>query len=382
MVGSGLKRKVCYVTGTRADFGLLTHTLTAIAGSPMLDLFLCVTGMHLSDLYGRTVHEIEASGLRIAGLIPVDVETASGASMAMGIGQQIIGMTDLFVNERPDIVMLLGDRGEMLAGAIAALHLNTVIVHLHGGERSGTVDEPIRHAVSKLAHYHFVATNGARKRLLRMGENAERIFVTGAPSLDTLSSDQPYSRQDLCNAVGLDSGGRIALMMYHPVVQEQAELDLQVRSVLLALERTGFQTLALTPNSDAGGWLIRKILKHREGREGLVVRTHLERPEFLSWMSAVDIMIGNSSSGIIEAASFDTPVVNVGSRQDGRERSGNVVDVVAEEDEIVRGIDTAMAMKGEKWENIYGDGHATPRIVELLETLPLSGEVLLKSNAY
>jgi len=171
----GPARKICYVSGTGADFGLIASTLQLAAVRPGLEVSVCVTGMHLSPTFGSTVTEIEAAGLRICDRIPVDVETASGASMAFALGHELIGLTTVFARERPDVVMVLGDRGEMLAGALAAIHLNIPVVHVHGGERSGTVDEPVRHAISKLSHYHFVSTEGARERLVRMKENIQQM---------------------------------------------------------------------------------------------------------------------------------------------------------------------------------------------------------------
>ncbi len=180
------KRKIIYVSGTRADYGLMRAVLRKLQDTSTIELSICVTGMHLSALYGNTVSEIEADGFALCGLIPVDVETSTPVSMAQSIGHELIAMTELFARERPDIILLLGDRGEMLAAALAAVHLNIHLVHLHGGERSGTVDEMIRHCISKLAHYHFTATQEAKTRLIQMGERAEHIHVVGAPGLDDL----------------------------------------------------------------------------------------------------------------------------------------------------------------------------------------------------
>ena len=191
-------RKIIYVSGTRADFGLIESTLLLAQENPELDVSICVTGMHLSPRFGETVKEIEQSGLRICGRIPVDTEKTSGASMARAIGTELNAMVDVFEKEQPDLVLVLGDRGEQLAGALTAIHLNIPVAHLHGGERSGTVDEPVRHAISKLAHYHFAATEGSKERLVRMGEQEDHIFVTGAPGLDGLQAMAQRSREELC----------------------------------------------------------------------------------------------------------------------------------------------------------------------------------------
>ena len=377
-------RRVCYVSGTRADFGLLRRTLELAQASGRLAVCVCVTGMHLSPAFGDTAREVEASGLSICARIPVDVEACTGAAMAVAVGRQLIEMTALFERQRPDLVMVLGDRGEMLAGAVAALHLNIPIVHVHGGERSGTVDEPIRHAISKLAHYHFVATAGARDRLIRMGERAEHVFVTGAPGLDGLRELATKSRTDLCLELQLDPARPLALVICHPVVQEADQAEVQAEAVVQAVLDAGLQALCFLPNADAGGLLVRDALERRRGDPRVRLVTHLLRPDFVSWLAAADVMVGNSSAGIIEAATFGLPVVNVGSRQRDRERSANVLDVPAiDAARIGAAIAASLGRpRDDRAPNVYGDGGAGPRIVDLLATLPLGGAVLAKASAY
>lgn len=376
------RRRVCYVSGTRADFGLLAGTLHRAAADPRLELSICVTGMHLLPPFGETVREIEASGLAIGGRIPVNLADGDGAAMARALGQALIGLTDHFVATRPDLVLVLGDRGEMLAATLAAVHLNIPVAHLHGGERSGTVDEPVRHAISKLAHYHLTATAGARDRLIRMGEQAGRVFVTGAPGLDGLAQAPVRPRAELCVAMGLDPAQLVALVIFHPVLQEAEDAGRQMREVLSAVRDAGLQALCLMPNSDAGNASIRAALEGRRGEPGVSLVTHLPRPDFVAWMAAADVMVGNSSSGVIEAASLGLPVVNVGERQAGRERSGNVVDCPPVAAAVAAAIRQALALRGHRFTNAYGDGMAGERVVELLASLPLNPELLCKSNAY
>ena len=375
-------RRVCYVSGSRADFGLIARTLALARSDPRLDPSVCVTGQHLCAAYGDTVRDIEESGLRICARVPVALDGSGGATMARAIGRELIGIVDALETEQPALVMVLGDRGEMLAGALAAIHLNIPLVHLHGGERSGTVDEPVRHAISKLAHYHFVSTQGARERLIRMGERAERIFVTGAPGLDGLREEVDRSRTDLCRELGFDARRPVALVVVHPVVQDAGVAGLHAATVLEAVLAAGCQTLCLTPNSDAGGQQVRSALAHYEEHRAVRIRTHLARRDFASWLAAVDVMVGNSSSGIIEAAVFALPVVNVGDRQTGRERSANVVDVPVEVGPIAAAIERALVTGKREVANVYGDGRASQRIVELLASVPLDAALLRKSNAY
>ncbi len=375
-------RKIVYVSGTRADFGLMKSTLLSAANHPVLDVSICVTGMHLSPRFGDTVKEIESSGLRICGRIPVDTEETSGAAMARAIGMEVGAMVDLFEKERPNLVLVLGDRGEQLAGTLAAIHLNIPVAHLHGGERSGTVDEPIRHAISKLAHYHWVATEGSKQRLIRMGEREDHIFVTGAPGLDGLKEMAQRSREELCREQQLDPNQPVALVVFHPVLQEADQAGHQAEQLMEALMDCSLQTMVLMPNADAGGNRIRETLERYRSRSEVRLAVHMPRTDFVSWLAAADIMVGNSSSGIIESGTFGLPVVNIGNRQNGRERNSNVHDVSTDRSAIAREVAKIIKAGKSPMKNIYGDGQTGHRIVDLLATLPLTPDLLEKSNAY
>jgi GDP/UDP-N,N'-diacetylbacillosamine 2-epimerase (hydrolysing) len=378
-------RKVLYVTGTRADFGLMASTLQRIADHPQLELQLAVCGMHLSEAYGGTVREIEAMGLPIVARIATNVEDRTPAAMAQGIGQAVIGLTEAFAKAQPDLVLLIGDRGEMLAGAIAALHLGIPIVHLHGGERSGTVDEPIRHAITKLSHWHFVASEESRDRVIRLGERAEHVWITGAPSLDDVDGANAVPRTDVLRDLGLADDARYALVLFHPVVQEMKDAHAQTLAVAGALNDSLKDAKAhivwLAPNADAGSAAILQALDEA-GSERLRRLTHLERPAYLAALRHAEVLVGNSSSGIIEAASLGTPVVNVGNRQRARERNLNTLDCSTEQQEIAGAITQQLARGRYTPANRYGNGHAGEKITELLATLPISDDLLDKVNIY
>ncbi len=379
---SAAPRHIAYLTGTRADFGLMASTLRAIAADRRLTLGLIVTGMHLSDRFGLTVQEIEAVGLSITACVSVDVETATAAAMAANIGHMLVGFVQALQAHRPDSLVLLGDRGEMLAGALAAIHLGIPVVHLHGGERSGTVDEPVRHAISKLANLHLVATSSARDRLIRMGEEGNTIHVVGAPGLDGLVELATLNRGELCRRVGFDPLHPVALLVFHPVLHEAEEASNQVTELLEAALACSLQVIALMPNSDAGSEAVRAVLRQTSCEGRIALHTHLKRSEFVSWMSVADVMLGNSSSGIIEASTFGTPVVNVGSRQNLRERNSNVTDVPARAFEVRSALEAALKHGRYPCSNLYGDGRAGERIVELLATTDWSPCLLCKCNAY
>lgn len=378
---TGRIRRIIYLSGTRADFGLMQSTLQAIDASPGLELQVVVTGMHLSERFGMTVREIEAAGLSVAARVPVNIDESTGAAMARNLALTLSGCVDAFQSLKPDMVVLLGDRGEMLAGALASIHLGIPIVHIHGGERSGTVDEPVRHAISKLSHFHFVATEDARDRLVRMGERSDCIFITGAPGLVGLTALATIDRAALCQKAGFDANGKLALFVYHPVLQEADTAGKEAAALLDASLEQGFQVMALMPNSDAGSANVRQVLTDRADHRHLRLATHLNRTEYVSWMAACDVMVGNSSSGIIEAASFGTPVLNVGTRQNLRYRNRNIIDLVD-----LSGVDEALrdlySQGHHKPTNVYGNGSSAAMIVDLLETCDLSPVLLNKVNSY
>lgn len=375
-------RQVLYLSGTRADFGLMQSTLLLAASHPALQVAVAVTGTHLSAAHGHTVDEIRAAGLPVAAELPLDVSTRTPASMSAAVAQCLQGMGQLLEAQRPDLLLLLGDRGEMLAGAIAALHLGLPCVHIHGGERSGTVDEPMRHAISKLSSYHLVATEASRQRLLRMGEAEARIHVVGAPGLDGLRELAAGPREAALAALGMPAHQPFVLAVFHPVVQQAEQAREQTRSLIAALLQQGLPVLWLEPNADAGALGVLQALDEHALPAGSRRVAHLGRPLFAQAMRHAAVMVGNSSAGIIEAASFGTPVVNIGDRQRLRERNANTVDAPLQSDALQKAL--AQALNAPRFEavNRYGDGQTAARIVEHLATLPLDASVLEKTNAY
>jgi GDP/UDP-N,N'-diacetylbacillosamine 2-epimerase (hydrolysing) len=359
-------------------------TLGRLASRPDVDLGLYVTGMHLSSLYGKTIDEIASSGLHIARRIPACVDAGDRMEMSLGVADVLRGVAAGLAEDRPDVLLVLGDRGEMLAGALAALYAAVPVAHIHGGERSGTVDESIRHAISKLAHLHLVSTEGARRRLIAMGEREDMVVRCGAPGLDDLLEIDVGTRAALCAEADFDADRPVCLMVMHPVVQDAERAGEEIGTVLSAARAAadgGLQIMALRPNADAGSALSRAALD-AAASHGLRVVTHLPRSVFAAWMAHCDVMIGNSSSGVIEAASFGAPVVNIGPRQNGRERNANVVDVPIVSAAIRAAIETALQHGRRIPANVYGDGRAGMRIAEAVATTPLGPEVLAKLNTY
>jgi GDP/UDP-N,N'-diacetylbacillosamine 2-epimerase (hydrolysing) len=377
-----MSRRIIYLSGTRADFGLMQGTLLRIAATPGLQVSVAVTGTHLSAAHGNTIEEIRASGLPVCAEIPLDVSTRTPESMSLAIADCLRGMTEVLARDKPDFLLLLGDRGEMLAGAVAALHVGVPAVHIHGGERSGTVDEPVRHAISKLSSYHFAATPGSRERLVRMGEEASRIHVVGAPGLDGLDELASLSADDCASALGLPQGRPFVLALFHPVVQQAGEAKAQTLALIDSVHALKLPVAWLEPNADAGSREILAALDEAPLPPGSQRLKHVPRAVYASALRHCAVLVGNSSSGIIEAASFGTPVVNIGDRQNLRERNANVADVPPERDAIEKALRTAAAHGRWPCENLWGDGHAGERIAELLARLPTGAGLLEKINSY
>lgn len=378
-----MSRRILYLTGTRADFGLMLPTLRRVDATPGLAVEVCITGMHLSERFGNTAQEVLSSGLNVVWRIDTSVDEDSTDGMARSAAQVALGFADCIREKRPNICMILGDRWEALAGAMSAAVAGVPIVHVCGGERSGSVDDAMRHAISKLAHLHCAATEGARQRLLGLGEAPERIHVVGAPGLVGLQALATRPRADWAVEHGLDPARPIAAVLFHPVVQDAARAGAQVQAVLEAVRGSGLQALCLMPNADAGHSRIREAIERACAQwPGCRAGTHLPRRDYVSLVAGADVLVGNSSSGIVEAASFGTPVVNVGDRQAGRERNANTVDCEAEAGAVAAAIGQALRHPRTDTRNIYGDGFTDRRIAELLASLRLDDALLKKTMSY
>ena len=382
-----MTRRIAYITGTRADYGLFSEPLRRVREHPGLELGLVVTSMHLEPQFGLTVEEIEADGMPVIARVRNLGTGDRGADQARSIGTAVLGITDALEEFRPEVVIVLGDRGEMLAGAIAAVHLNVAVAQVHGGDVSGSVDELVRHAISKLSHVHFAATEDAGARLLRMGERAEHIHVVGAPGLDYLSHFEPIPDAELAADLHLDLSRPFVLFTQHPVTVEVDAAARQMEVSLDALEKANVQVVATYPNSDAGGRAMIEVLKSWKGRPWLHVVPSLGQRRFASLLKKAAAVVGNSSSGIIEAPFFGVPVVNIGSRQAGRLRADNVLDVAHDQEAIRAAVacalnDDAFKARARAGRNPFGDGRAGERIVEVLASLEVGPQLLNKQIAY
>jgi GDP/UDP-N,N'-diacetylbacillosamine 2-epimerase (hydrolysing) len=382
-----MKRKIAVITGTRADYGIFYHVLKEIEKQDTLDLKLIACGMHLCPEFGMTINEIEKDGFEIADKFETILASDTGAAMAKSIGLSIISMAESFERIKPDLVLILGDRGEMLGAATAAIHMNIPVAHIHGGEVTGTVDESVRHAITKLSHIHFPANEDSKQRILKLGEKEENIFVVGAPGLDYIKKTKYLSRREMLERFNLEDD-EIFLMTQHPVTTERDMVEWQIRETLDAVVELGRQTIVSYPNSDNGGReIIRVIEEYRAKYPFLKVFRNLSQVEYLSFLEIAEVMIGNSSSGIIEAPSFKLPVVNIGSRQDGRLRACNIIDIPYGKENIITGInkaleDVSFKKKLENCTNPYGDGNASGKIAQILSEIKIDRELIQKRITY
>ncbi len=373
-----MKRTIAVVTTSRADYSHLYWPLKDLAAHPEVDLKLIVLAAHLSPEFGSTVSEIERDGFPIASRIECLLSSDSDVGMAKTLGLAILGLTDALAQIRPDILLLIADRYEMLAPASVALTLRIPIAHIEGGEISeGAIDDAVRNALTKMAHIHFTSTDTARSRVISMGEESWRVHRAGAPSLDHIRRSTLLSRDELQHALDLPLADDITVVAYHPVTlfkHTTAEAD----AVFTALADLSGQIIFCYPNADAGSHdLMIRIRSFCADHANAHLFINLPSITYWSLLREASILIGNSSSGIMEAASFGLPVINVGMRQQGRERGPNILDAEATVDSLRAQLDRsrqpAFRQSLHSIKNIYGDGHAAERIVAVLTSTPLDG---------
>ncbi|SEO66752.1 UDP-N-acetylglucosamine 2-epimerase [Paenibacillus sp. OK076] len=379
-------RKIAVVTGTRADYGIYYPVLKAIEEEMSLELHLLVTGMHLSPQFGNTVELIRKDGFQISAQVDCLLQGATHGNMSRSIGLAILGMTQALESIQPDIVVVLGDRGEMLAAAVVAAHMNIPLVHLHGGEVTGTIDESVRHAISKLAHIHLVATVQSEKRLLKLGEDPWRIHVVGAPRLETIMNTVLPDIQKTMDrySIRIHSKGYI-LFAYHPVTTESADLQM-MNNMLNVLSNSEYDIICIMPNSDAGSDALIGVYNQFAKTEGFQLVTNFEPFDYLVMLKNAEVLVGNSSSGIIEAASFHVPVINIGTRQGRRERSSNVIDINESHTALKKALEEATSPHFRQivssTQNVYAKDNTSQLIVDILRRIKNSDQLIQKTITY
>jgi UDP-hydrolysing UDP-N-acetyl-D-glucosamine 2-epimerase len=379
-----MTRRIGVVTVARSDYGIYLPILRKIQQDADLELVVIVGGMHLSPEFGLTVNNLEADGFKPAAKVEMLLSSDSPEGTAKSMGLGVIGFAQALAQLKPDLLVLLGDRFEMLAAAVAALPFKIPLAHIHGGESTeGLIDEAIRHSITKMSHIHFASTELHAARIRQMGEEPWRVAVSGAPSLDNLQKMSMFDAAELKRQHGLDLSPPPLLVTYHPVTLDYENTQYQVEELIAALRACGLPLIFTFPNADASGRkIIEMIQTFVKGMPQARVTVNLGTQAYFSLMAYAAAIVGNSSSGIVEAASFKLPVVNIGDRQRGRFHAENVINSGYSRDQILGAIRKATSREFraslKDLENPYGDGHAAERIVSGLKSVALDNTLLFK----
>lgn len=406
-------KKILYITGTRADFGLMQSVLGALDSCPEFSVELLATGMHLMPQFGNTIEQVRASGYPVHQLDAV-FQQDNKSSMAAFLGEVTRQGTALVESIQPDMILLLGDRAEMLAGAIIGAYMYLPTIHIGGGDNTSTIDNSVRHAITRLAHLHFAATDASRERLVESGESEWRCFNAGAPALDAILDRSWDSREDVYQRLGLESELPVQVVILHPESLHEENAAGQMKLVLdtclgeegsykaefngessnasppsrAAAEETSsdgkspnapnqnqsYQTVVIYPNADAGGRQMIEVIESYRGRTGFSIFPSLPYNDYLHLLKHADLLIGNSSSGILEAPSFGLPVLNVGDRQRGREKAENILDVPFEAKALKEALqkartDQRFLENARQAQNPYANGGCGRKIVDTLREI-------------
>ncbi len=370
------KRKILFVTERRADYSRLKPIMSAVVKSPKLDLQLIVTGMHLLKKFGETITFIRQDGFKIDAILPIFTETDpdEGSTMVEAMGKALIGFPSIFLRLKPDLIFSGFDIGANFAAAITGMHINIPVSHIQGGEISGTIDEIIRHAMTKFSHIHFAATEQSANRIIKMGENPEYVFVVGSPSMDTIHTLDYFSRSEICNKYSLNPSKKLVIFLQHPVTTEVKHVVAQISQTINALKlikkEYDVEIIGIYSNNDAGG---KKIIAYL-GKSSIKILPHIMFEDFLRLMKVADVLVGNSSAAIHEAPSFGLPAINIGTRQQHRERGQNIIDVPHDTKLIYKAIEKALFDEGfirktRQSINPYDHGNTAQKVIHVLETI-------------
>ncbi|HSP16252.1 MAG TPA: UDP-N-acetylglucosamine 2-epimerase [Thermoanaerobaculia bacterium] len=384
-------RRICIVTGSRAEYGRLRRLVALLNDDDRTEVRLVVTGSHLAPEFGLTVREIEDEMVRIDERVEIVLDSNSGLGMAKSLGLATMGLAEAFERQQPEIVLVFGDRYEMLGAASAALALRLPIAHIAGGQLTeGAMDDAIRHAITKLSHLHFASIESDRRRILQLGEAPERVFTVGSTGVDAIVHQQRLSRREVEERLGITLGERNLLVTFHPETLSPLPPERQIQELLTALARLDddIKLIFTMANVDAGGRALNAAVAafvgSRPGKTAFVAS--LGQEAYLSALALVQGVVGNSSSGIIEAPSFGIGTVNIGDRQKGRLRAASIVDCPLEAAAIGTAIDHLLSpvfrasLKGLR--NPFGDGNSSERIRDVLATYPLDGLIQKSFNEF
>ena len=379
-----MQKKISITTGTRAEYGMLRSLIYEINQNKKFELLLVVTGSHLSKNHGMTIKEIINDGFKISSKININPKGDKSFDSTISMGKAVIEFAKFFKKSKPDFNIILGDRYEIFASAIASYQMNIPNVHIHGGDKSGGLDEYTRHAITKISNIHFTATKKSSQRIKKMGERSENIFHTGSLSIDEILNDNITKKQELEKKYNVELSQDNILLVQHPVTTENKNVEKQISQTLQAILKIKKNTIIIGPNLDIGNKLIQeKIKKVSKNNHMIQVYDNIPRQDFLGFLKNCKVLVGNSSSGIIEASLFKIPVVNIGIRQKNREHGPNVINVKEfSKKEIEIAIKKALSKNKLKISKIYGDKVVAKKIMNILEKINVDEELMKKGLTY
>jgi GDP/UDP-N,N'-diacetylbacillosamine 2-epimerase (hydrolysing) len=380
-----MRKKILVVTERRADYSKFRPILKKISQSDKLDYFLIVTGSHILKEHGNTIDEIKKDGFKITAVFPMYEKNGpdTGSEMVRAFGRAINNLTTLIEKIKPDIILAGFDIGANFASAIIGSHMNIPVAHVEGGEVTGTIDESIRHATTKFAHLHFTSNSQATRRLIKMGENSKYVFTVGNPSLDAILEVKTVPKYVLEKKYGLDFNKPYVIMLQHTVTSEIDKIDVHVLKTIQALKELDVQAIIIYGNADAGSKKIFKVIKNSQIKQYPTVPFN----EFINLLKHSSALVGNSSSGIIEAPFLSIPSINIGTRQEGRLRAKSVIDVGYDKKQIKNAIlkaigDKKFLNKLKKSKSLYGNGHTSDKIIKILENIDTKNIQIQKKITY
>lgn len=380
------KRKVLLITGSRGEYGYIRPIIRLMKKSEALEPEILATNMHLLPEFGNSINEFHNDDIDVHHKVYMTLSGYTNVTMVKSLGVFMLSLTDIINSKAPDMILLAGDRGEQLVAAMVGAHLNIVVAHIQAGELSGNIDGMSRHAIARFTHIHFASNDDAANRLIRSGEEPFRVFKVGAPQLDEFIQNETASRDDIMARFSLDMKKPFLLVVQHPVTEQSVHAEQQMMATMQAVVSLGLQTVIIYPNNDAGSTAIQKcIQKHRD--VNIRVERNVSRKVYAGLMKYASVLVGNSSSGILEAPTFKLPAVNIGRRQEGRYQGENVINVPEHDAEAIclaikKTLTSEFRDSLKDMLNPYGDGRSSEKIVHILETIPVNEELLYKRITY
>lgn len=379
-------RKVAFLTGSRGEWGYIRPIIKLIENDPEMDYQILATHMQLLPEFGMAVNEIQKDGFKVDEKLYMTLDGYTNQTMTKSLGLLLIELTTALTRLKPDLLLLAGDRGEQLMGAIAGGHLGIPCAHIQAGELSGNIDGIVRHSITKLVHLHFAANEEFAERVRKMGEQPFRVHNVGAPQLDELLNGDFTLKKELDDRFNFKNDEPVLLAVQHPVTEEEDMAAVHINETIEALKETGNKTIMIYPNADGGSSEVRKALQKLKGTNIQLFR-NLPRRDYLGLMKRASLIVGNSSSGILEAPTFGLACVNIGRRQTGRPQADNVLNVKNyNKSDILKGIREALTEKFQKRaaasENPYGDGRSSEKIYHILKEVTIDPNLLNKEMAY